>query len=176
MKNAVANMINSALTMEEVWAKYVGTTIEKRVTLCPFHSEDTPSFRVYQHSYYCFGCGEGGDLIKFVQRYWQLDFRSAIKRIDYDFNLGIFPSGSLTRYQRQKMRREASDRKKQYEYQQNEKKAAEALYWALWDEWIRLDINRIWYAPKTEEEEIHPLFSETLQKIPYQEYLIDYLT
>ena len=38
--------------------------------LCPFHSEKTPSMVVYpeNQSFYCFGCGAGGDVINFVMR------------------------------------------------------------------------------------------------------------
>ena len=37
--------------------------------LCPFHNEKTPSFTVYVNtqSYYCFGCGSGGDAITFIK-------------------------------------------------------------------------------------------------------------
>jgi DNA primase len=37
--------------------------------LCPFHGEKTPSFNVSETKqlYYCFGCGRGGDLVRFVQ-------------------------------------------------------------------------------------------------------------
>ena len=37
--------------------------------LCPFHSEDTPSFNIDpdKNLYHCFGCGAGGDVFKFVQ-------------------------------------------------------------------------------------------------------------
>ena len=46
------------------------------VGLCPFHSEKTPSFNVYPEngSFYCFGCGAGGDVITFVRRIENLDY------------------------------------------------------------------------------------------------------
>lgn len=49
--------------------------------LCPFHSEKTPSFTVYpdDNSFYCFGCGVGGDVIKFAQRIENLDYIEAVK-------------------------------------------------------------------------------------------------
>lgn len=49
--------------------------------LCPFHTEKTPSFSVHtQHQYYkCFGCGEGGDVIKFVMEMDRLTFWEAVK-------------------------------------------------------------------------------------------------
>lgn len=47
--------------------------------LCPFHSERTPSFTVYKdtQSFYCFGCGAGGDVINFIMRQENLDYISA---------------------------------------------------------------------------------------------------
>ena len=49
--------------------------------LCPFHDEKTPSFTVTPSRgfYYCFGCGEGGDVITFLQRQQNLSFTEAIQ-------------------------------------------------------------------------------------------------
>ncbi len=49
--------------------------------LCPFHNEKTPSFTVYPEtsSYYCFGCGAGGDVVTFVRSIENLDYIEAIK-------------------------------------------------------------------------------------------------
>ncbi len=49
--------------------------------LCPFHNEKTPSFTVYPEtsSYYCFGCGAGGDVVTFVRNIENLDYIEAVK-------------------------------------------------------------------------------------------------
>ncbi|MDO4784668.1 MAG: DNA primase [Propionibacteriaceae bacterium] len=51
--------------------------------LCPFHDEKTPSFTVSpaRGFYYCFGCGEGGDVITFVQRHLNLAFVEAVQHL-----------------------------------------------------------------------------------------------
>ena len=51
------------------------------VGLCPFHSEKTPSFTVYPEngSFYCFGCGAGGDVITFIRRIENLDYMESIR-------------------------------------------------------------------------------------------------
>jgi len=51
--------------------------------LCPFHDERTPSFQVRPQVgfYHCFGCGEGGDAIKFVMTLEHLSFVEAVERL-----------------------------------------------------------------------------------------------
>ena len=51
------------------------------VGLCPFHNEKTPSFTVYpeSQSFYCFGCGAGGEAISFIRRIENLDYTEAVK-------------------------------------------------------------------------------------------------
>ena len=56
-----------------------------------------------------------------------------------------------------------------------ERKQSNVEYWAVFDEWKRLDDNRQNYVPKTPDEELHPLFVEALQKLSYQTYLLDCL-
>lgn len=67
----------------------VGTYVQLRhrgrthTGLCPFHSEKTPSFVVYPEtqSFYCFGCGAGGDVITFVRKINNLDYVEAVKML-----------------------------------------------------------------------------------------------
>lgn len=51
--------------------------------LCPFHTEKTPSFVVYPEtqSFYCFGCGAGGDVITFVKKISNLGYVEAVKQL-----------------------------------------------------------------------------------------------
>lgn len=51
------------------------------VGLCPFHGEKTPSFNIYPEngSFYCFGCGAGGDVITFIRRIENLDYMEAVR-------------------------------------------------------------------------------------------------
>lgn len=51
--------------------------------LCPFHDEKSPSFNVRpaQGFYHCFGCGEGGDVYKFIQQLDQLSFTEAVEKL-----------------------------------------------------------------------------------------------
>ena len=50
--------------------------------LCPFHGEKTPSFHVYDKGFFkCYGCGVGGDVIKFVELYDKVAFPEAVRQL-----------------------------------------------------------------------------------------------
>ena len=65
--------------------------------LCPFHNEKTPSFSVnpQKQIFYCFGCGAGGDVYRFVQLYEKIDFVSAIQMLAERVNINL-PAKSLS--------------------------------------------------------------------------------
>ena len=53
---------------------------------CPFHKERTASCKIYKNSWYCFGCGEGGDIFDFVEKYEELGFKDAFKALGGDYS------------------------------------------------------------------------------------------
>lgn len=55
--------------------------------LCPFHKEKTASFRVNGRFWHCFGCGESGELIKFVRKKYGLSYDGALDTICKDFGI-----------------------------------------------------------------------------------------
>ena len=69
--------------IESVASSYVAFKRRGRnlVGLCPFHGEKTASFNLYPetNSFYCFGCGAGGDVITFIKRIENLDYIDAVK-------------------------------------------------------------------------------------------------
>lgn len=71
------------LDVESVISPYVKLRRNGRTLkgLCPFHNEKTPSFTVYPdtQSYYCFGCGAGGDIITFTRMIHNLDYMEAVR-------------------------------------------------------------------------------------------------
>ena len=75
--------IKSKNNIQDVISKYVKLTSKgsNLIGLCPFHNEKTSSFTVYpeKDSFYCFGCGIGGDIIEFIQRIEKIDYLSAVK-------------------------------------------------------------------------------------------------
>jgi DNA primase len=72
--------------------------------LCPFHSEKTPSFTVDQSKglYFCFGCGEGGNIYKFIEKQESLPFPEAVewlaRRVGYDLRYEEMRPGEKRAY------------------------------------------------------------------------------
>lgn len=77
--------LRSRTDIESLISQYVNLSKRGRNPkgLCPFHNEKTPSFTVYpeNQSFYCYGCGAGGDAITFLRRIENLDYVEAVKQL-----------------------------------------------------------------------------------------------
>lgn len=76
--------LKNACRIEEIINSYVELKPSgggRFVGLCPFHAEKTPSMMVYTNtqSFYCFGCGAGGDVISFIMKIENLEYIDALK-------------------------------------------------------------------------------------------------
>ena len=74
-RNDIEQLIGSYVTLKRAGSNFNG--------LCPFHNEKSPSFTVFPatRSFYCFGCGAGGDAITFVMKTENLDYREALEHL-----------------------------------------------------------------------------------------------
>ena len=87
----ISQEIKRRITMQDICKKY-GFEINRRGFICcPFHNEKTASMKIYTNGngFYCFGCGVGGDVINFVMRLDNLDFKTACEKLNNDFMLGL---------------------------------------------------------------------------------------
>ena len=85
MKDEILNIIS----MQDILDKY-GIENNGKMFRCPFHGEDKhPSAKIYKNSYCCFCCASAGDTIRFVERLFNLSFKDAMQKINYDFALGL---------------------------------------------------------------------------------------
>lgn len=75
MRTDIESLISSYVVLKRRGKTLVG--------LCPFHNEKTPSFTVYteSQSFYCFGCGAGGDAVTFLRKIENLDYIDAVKAL-----------------------------------------------------------------------------------------------
>lgn len=162
-------IIKDRLTMREVLERYGYS--EKRRMPCPIHQGKDLNFEVKEKSWRCYSHCGSGDVISFVQQLFGLSFPDTLKKIDTDFNLGLFEH--ISNRKSLDIARQSYQRKKEIERQKQEVENVKNRYWDIFGEWARLDRNKTLYAPKTPDEEWHPLFVEALQKLAYQEYLLD---
>ncbi len=74
-RNAIIDVISGYVKLKRQGATYFG--------LCPFHNEKSPSFSVTpgKQMYYCFGCGEGGNVYSFIMKYENYTFLEAVKML-----------------------------------------------------------------------------------------------
>ncbi len=84
-----ARAIRAQVPMREAAERYGLRPNRAGYIRCPFHNENTPSLKLYDHSWYCFGCQTGGDLITFVRKFFGFSFSDAVSRINNDFHLGL---------------------------------------------------------------------------------------
>lgn len=73
LRNDIESLIGGYVSLKRAGSNLKG--------LCPFHSEKTPSFTVYpsENSFYCFGCGVGGNAITFIRQIEHLDYPDAVE-------------------------------------------------------------------------------------------------
>ena len=83
--------------IETVISQYVNLKRRGKnlVGLCPFHSEKTPSFTVYPESasFYCFGCGVGGDVFSFTSHIENLDYIEAVRLLAEKSGVALLEDG-----------------------------------------------------------------------------------
>ena len=157
--------VKAAATVRQA-AEHYGLKIgQGNMVCCPFHADRTPSMKLNEDYFYCFGCGTSGDVIDLVAKLFNLSSYDAAKKLAYDF--GIDPD---------KPPAAAALRKPKYPlakaFQREELHCQRVLcdYLHLLERW------KVQYAPKTPEDTLDDRFMEACQMLDYIEDLTDILT
>lgn len=86
--------IKQAVSVPEA-AKHYGLTVTRHgMACCPFHPDSTPSLKLNEDFFYCFGCGKTGDVIDFVANLFQISQPQAAERLAADFGIEPPPPGT----------------------------------------------------------------------------------
>lgn len=147
-------------------AEYYGLKMSRNnMVCCPFHDDRTPSIKLNEDYFYCFGYGAKGDVIDFVARLFDLTSLQAAQKLAYDF--GIDPDKPPAAVAMQKPKYPLARA-----FQKEELHCQRVLcdYLHLLERW------KVQYAPKTPEDTIDDRFVEACQMLDYIEYLTDILT
>lgn len=163
------DLIFETVTMDDVLRDFAGVEPKKhRLNVDPLNGcEGHDCFAVNRSVYHCFVCGDAGNVIQFVQKILNCDFREAISAINSRYHLwdegdvsGLSEKQQKALQANAEKRRQARRRREYFEKQQT----------AARDELERLTANMEIYAPKNPEDDLHPLFVEACRKIAMQEY------
>lgn len=162
-----AEKIKELVSIEDAALRYGLEPNRKGYISCPLHEESTPSLKLYPdtNSFYCFGCGAGGDVLALVRGLFGLNYGQAVVRLASDF--GIVLNERRQDYRQaskiQQERAAKANALKQYrvEYMRNV-----ACFYVLWT------VRRL-LAPKTREESLDPLFLQALHELPWLDYWLN---
>lgn len=170
-----ATEIKQRVTMFDVAERYGFDVHKKHFINCPFHNEKTPSMKLYEGTKgcYCFGCGFSADVISFTQKYFNLDFKDTLAKLNDDFGLCLPIGQKLSRNQQLNIAKENHKRKQAKEQRENDYKRVLQAFLTAHSEFIRLQRQSAIYAPKTETEDLHPLFVDYLQNIEKAKYNLE---
>ena len=129
--NRLAGTIRQRVSMFDAMKKYGIAVSRAGYACCPFHSEKTGSLRIYpgDRGWYCWGCHAHGDVIDFVSRYFDLDFKGALARLDSDFHLGLPLNYVPTAQERSAAAQIATQERAERQMRENAQAEAEAAYW-----------------------------------------------
>ena len=141
-------------------AKFYGLEISHSgIACCPFHNDNTPSMKIYEDHFYCFGCGSTGDCTGFVAKLFNISQLEATKKISYDFGLRLFTQEIAVPVQI------VLSPEREYQQWLHNARLSVSKYLNLLNEW------RVKYKPANSLENIHPHFEESLLQTGYTEYI-----
>ena len=124
---------------------------------CPFHDDHTPSLKLNEDYFYCFGCGAGGDVVELTRRLFNLRPYEAASKLAVDFGVDVPatapPDGSLNRFRSDLLRCQQ-----------------------VLDEYLNLLIR--WqrkYAPRSPDDEPDDRYVEACQMLEPMDYMASVL-
>lgn len=133
--------------------------------LCPFHNDRHPSLYVANDHYYCFTCGEHGDVIDFTARLFDLKPYDAAMKLVIDFHLDPDKPPSAAALHAKRVQTEAQ------QLRENERLCFSVLsdYAHVLRDW------KVRYAPQSPDEPVHARFVEACHKLDEVEHYLDIL-
>lgn len=171
MLNNYIQIVTDKVSMLDVLEKYGYSLNRHKEMLCPFHNEKTPSFTVFADNkrFKCFGCGEQGSVIDFVEKIEDLDFYNALQKLNDDFGCGIDFGRRISQRERNEMTKKSLRLKREREKRQKAEKIIDDVYFQACAD---LDY---WSKAKNRYEPDSAMFEIIAEKITELNYLIDFI-
>lgn len=156
--------VKAAVSLRDAAKRYGLKVAGNNMTCCPFHNDRNPSMKLNRDYFYCFGCGETGDVIDFAGKLFGISPIEAAQRLAVDFWIDTdSPIAELpAKVKHPKIKAFRDD---------------ELYCFRVLCDYLHILENwKISYAPKTPDDELDDRFVEACQMFDYIEYLVDYLT
>ena len=152
--------IKMAVSVKEA-AEYYGLEVNRgNMVCCPFHNNRTPSMKLNEDYFYCFGCGASGDVIDLAARLFGLSGYDAAKKLAADFGIVEQKPSVLTKLKRSKSQAELESRS----------------FRVLGDYLQILQDWKAHCAPQSPEDAIDPRYAEACHMLERIENMLDILT
>ena len=152
--------VKAAVTPRMAAERYGLPIQQGSMVCCPFHADRTPSMKLNEGYFYCFGCGATGDVIDLVARLFNLSGYEAAKKLATDFGMTEQKPSILAKLQRGKSQAETERR----------------CFRVLGD-YLRILQNwKAHCAPQSPEDAIDPRYAEACHMLERIENMLDILT
>ena len=163
--NNTAQTIKESLSMVEVAERYGFTPNRAGFIRCPFHAGDnSASLKIYPGKgggFFCFGCQSSGSVIDFVMRIFDSSFSDAMKRLNSDFDLGLY---NQTYREKKSARGAFMAKQKRLKELEEKRECAEKEYWIAFDRWNEAD------RAKRESEPFSDEWADAVKRLPQLSY------
>ena len=164
---SIYTQIKDAVSMKEAAERYGLSVTRNGMACCPFHEDHSPSLKLNEDYYYCFGCHAAGDVIDFTSKLLQLCKYHAARQLAADFGIHVNDSEIEQKYTAVPV---IPENPNLAVFRNNEILCMQALgsYEWLLEEWMEE------YAPE-EPGEFDPRYVHACQMLPVVKFLLDYL-
>lgn len=149
-----------AVSVKEA-AEYYGLEVNRgNMVCCPFHNDRTPSMKLNEEYFYCFGCGAHGDVVALTAQLFDLPPAETAKKLAADFGIVEQKPSVLTKLKRSKSQAELESRS----------------FRVLGDYLQILQDWKAHCAPQSPEDAIDPRYAEACHMLERIENMLDILT
>lgn len=167
----IFKQIKESVTARQA-AELYGLKVNRNgMTCCPFHNDKHPSMKV-DKSFYCFACGEKGDVIHFTEKFFGLSVYEAAKKLAEDFHI---PIENSKRKSKSKYRKKETKKKTKYQLMQEFEKWEIYCIRTLSEYLHLLEVWKLQYAPQQLEDGWREEFIEACNRKTIIEYYLDIL-
>lgn len=160
--------VKHTVPVPDAAARYGLDVSRNGMALCPFHDDRNPSMKLNDDYFFCFGCGERGDVIDLTAGLYGMNKGEAAHKLAEDFGVGSdIAMGDLAELQKMRLDRE------------REQEGERQVFFMLTERLYTLRDRIVRFAPKSEpealDEEPDPRFVEACHDLARVEYLVDVL-